>query len=631
MSAEALIWIIWSYLVGSLPFGYWITKLTSQENLLLIGYKKSSGSNVIKYVGVWQGVLTILLDALKGFLVVWLAQELGLVGWIQVAAALAVVIGHNWSPFLNFAGGRGIAALMGALLAFSLPITAISLIVFVAIFAVWDASIGTLLVFPVVILLSYIGGSFETMGMFALLVMFPVLFKRLSPLEEISNATLFVRRLLRDGDCAVFDFRIVRLIERYPTAFIPVHLVIGLIKRARGYVPPVLSLSPQDMAGLLSSGAKKAADHQEEVNRINVFPVADKDTGYNLAATTVGIESAIAKKEYRTFKNLAKDVRLSAVKSARGNAGMIYVGFLLGFFERIQEESIEIDAQIFAEALLISKIHARSAIHNPVDGTMLDVIDAAAKGAENYIKEGNNIIELLENSHKEAKAALKATTEKLEVLKKNNVVDAGALGFVRILEGWIENLKGDVPVASVMAPVNLSVEQAPPRYRYCVQIGFQNEGGNIQRLREELSLLGNSMEVLEAEGRVRLHIHTDQPEAVKAKLSFATDINVHIEDMRSQVEGTSIKPLGLVVGDTASLPQSFIEKNNITEIPFVAQFPNGKKVTKENAYQKMRDALKEGTPLPTTTNPSPASIMPVSYIVRRCLLESMERAMREEP
>ena len=77
MSGEALVWIIWSYFVGSLPFGYWITKLTSHENLLLIGYKKNSGSNVIKYIGKRRGILVIFLDIVKGFLVVWLAHELG--------------------------------------------------------------------------------------------------------------------------------------------------------------------------------------------------------------------------------------------------------------------------------------------------------------------------------------------------------------------------------------------------------------------------------------------------------------------------------------------------------------------------------------------------------------------------
>jgi len=612
MTAEILTWILWGYLIGSLPFGYLITKLSSNENLLEIGYKKSSGSNVVKHVGMWQGVLTISLDVAKGFIVVWLVQVLGLPEWVQIASALAVVIGHNWSVFLGFEGGRGIASLMGALLAFSFPITFIAILIFAAVFVIWDASIGTLLVFPVVAYLAYYMGSFETIGLFSLLVLFPVLFKRLSPTDEISNWNLFIRRLLMDGDHKIFDFRIVRLMDRYPSAFKPVLFVIGLIKQARGFVPPVLSLSPQDVAQLLSVAAKKAAAHQEEVNRINVFPVADKDTGYNLSATTVGIENVVSKKEYKTFKSLAKDVRLTAIKSARGNAGMIYVGFLLGFFERIQKETKGIDAQTFAKALLISSTRARSAIHNPVDGTMLDVISATAQGAKNYSKEGDNIIELLENSHKEAEAALKATTEKLEVLKKNNVVDAGALGFVRILEGWIEHLRGEVPAVSVMAPVNLTAEQPPLKYRYCVQIGFQKNRGNIQKLKEELSLLGNSMEVLEAEGRVRLHIHTDNPESVKEKLSFATDLNIHIEDMRAQVAQTSIKPLGLVVGDTASLPQSFIEKNNMVEIAFIAQFPNGEKVTKDNAYQKMRQALEKGDPLPTTSQP-PINILESSY------------------
>src|SRR4030043_1575852 len=110
-----IFYIIFAYLLGSIPFGY-IFSETSGKDILKIGWRKTSGSNVFRNVGAWQGVATGLGDVGKGFLAVWLAQYFNLSLQTQALCGVAVVVGNNWSCFLKLAGGRGIGNFIGAFL-----------------------------------------------------------------------------------------------------------------------------------------------------------------------------------------------------------------------------------------------------------------------------------------------------------------------------------------------------------------------------------------------------------------------------------------------------------------------------------------------------------------------------------
>jgi len=155
------IWVIISYLLGSIPFGYLITKFSTGKNVLEIGWRKTSGSNVFRNVGKWQGILTGILDLLKGYLAVLGAQKFGFPIEVQVVSGIAAVIGHNWSIFLKFAGGRGIGTMIGAFLALSPKILGLALIPFLLFAIIWNSSIGTLLFFPSAIFLSVFPSPFS--------------------------------------------------------------------------------------------------------------------------------------------------------------------------------------------------------------------------------------------------------------------------------------------------------------------------------------------------------------------------------------------------------------------------------------------------------------------------------------
>jgi len=211
----SIFYIILAYLLGSIPFGYLISKFSGKD-ILKIGWKKTSGSNVFRNVGKWQGALTGILDVGKGFLAVWLAQKLGLSSEIQIFSGVAAVTGHNWSCFLKFAGGRGVGTFIGAALALAPKILGFSLIPFVLLSLIWNAAIGTFFLFLGAIFLSIYFNQFEMAGIFSILSIVPIWIKRLSPIKELSlkKKGLIRNRLIFDNDQLCLDLRIKRILKR---------------------------------------------------------------------------------------------------------------------------------------------------------------------------------------------------------------------------------------------------------------------------------------------------------------------------------------------------------------------------------------------------------------------------------
>jgi glycerol-3-phosphate acyltransferase PlsY len=217
MSLSSIVPILFSYLLGSLPFGYLITRFSTGKNILEIGWRKTSGSNVFKNVGKWQGLLTGILDVFKGYLAVKLAQDFGFSSQIQALCGVAAVAGHNWSLFLKLAGGRGIGTFMGVALALSPKILGFSLIPFILLALIWNASIGTILFLLTGLILGKYFSQPE-ISLFVSVSLLPIFIKRLSPVREIfpieKNLALIRNRLIFDNDQLCLDLRIKGLIKR---------------------------------------------------------------------------------------------------------------------------------------------------------------------------------------------------------------------------------------------------------------------------------------------------------------------------------------------------------------------------------------------------------------------------------
>ena len=215
MVSLSVIFIIIAYLLGSIPFGYIFSKISRME-ILKIGWRKTSGSNVFRYVGFWQGLATGLGDVGKGALAVWLAQISGQSLPVQALCGVAAVTGHNWSCFLKLAGGRGIGTFIGAFLVLSPKILGFSLIPLLLLALIWNAAIGTILFLITAIILVIYFGQLGTIGLLPLISLLPVFIKRLSPIKELSlkKGEIIRNRLIFDDDIPCFDLRIVRIYKR---------------------------------------------------------------------------------------------------------------------------------------------------------------------------------------------------------------------------------------------------------------------------------------------------------------------------------------------------------------------------------------------------------------------------------
>jgi len=186
-----------AYILGAIPFAYIFTKLFTKKDIMEIGWKKACSSNVFTNIGKLPALLTFIFDVLKGFAIICIARELGLSPVTQAIAGFLAVVGHNWSIFLDFKGGRGIATLLGGCLAFN-PVIGITILIPVILTAiVWTGSIGT--IFSYFLAMTW-GYAIDDYGLFLLffLCLIPIIIKRLSPINTLRGHVK--NRLLFDQD-----------------------------------------------------------------------------------------------------------------------------------------------------------------------------------------------------------------------------------------------------------------------------------------------------------------------------------------------------------------------------------------------------------------------------------------------
>ena len=208
-----IFYLFFAYLLGSIPFGFIFTFLFARKNILEIGWRKTSGSNVFKNVGKVPGLLTGIFDLLKGFFAVYLAKKLGLPELVQVLSGVLAIVGHNWSIYLKFAGGRGIGTFIGAGLALGPKILGLSFLPFAILAIIWNASIGTILLLIISIFLSVYFNQFQAIGTFTLISLLPIFLKRLSPVKELKGKEIFLNRLVFDNNESCLGLRIKSLIK----------------------------------------------------------------------------------------------------------------------------------------------------------------------------------------------------------------------------------------------------------------------------------------------------------------------------------------------------------------------------------------------------------------------------------
>ena len=355
-------------------------------------------------------------------------------------------------------------------------------------------------------------------------------------------------------------------------------------------------LTPKELKKMMLFSWERVERDKEEINKINVFPVPDQDTGTNLAKTLLGIKDEIQDKEFDNLSKISESALNGAMTAAQGNAGIIYTGFLAGFLPSLEDKNM-IDAQGLARAFRPGLERAISSIQNPKEGTILDVIKAATETFEKEAPKEKNIITLLQKAIEKSQQALLETQDKMEILKKANVVDAGGLGFLMILESYLDAIDGEeekmkITIERPSEKVRRFIQTISNRYEVVALI--QEPKIEEAILKEKLGEFGNSLDTVSVGNKIKIHIHTDFVDEVKDIIrNSGTVQNIRVEDMASEAAGEeSLRnvSIGIIADQGADLTLKILERYEIKTIPY--SFTNQEFIgVCEKQLEKFRNSL----------------------------------------
>jgi len=314
---------------------------------------------------------------------------------------------------------------------------------------------------------------------------------------------------------------------------------------------------------VITSAYAHLEERRQEVNDLNVFPVADGDTGDNMAMTMRAVMEELDRLDGQEVDEvgrtrLVQALARAALMGARGNSGVILSQIVRGAAEELASRPGElVDPVLVASAFASAADAAYASVRDPAEGTMLTVFREMAhsiarqlahleadkqrlNGGVSEEQQDAVLAEVLEQAIADGQRAVERTPEQLEVLRESGVVDAGGYGLVLILAGVVAGLRGE----GAAAP-EVSHHEAPPlsrphhedsRYRYCTNFIVSGAGLASRDFLPRLEGLGDSVLVVGDEATLKVHVHTDEPEAAVALFEGAGEVtNLDVADMREQI------------------------------------------------------------------------------------------------
>ena len=376
----------------------------------------------------------------------------------------------------------------------------------------------------------------------------------------------------------------------------------------------------------LIAGSRRVIARREQLNRINVFPVPDGDTGSNLAFTLTSVLDGALSRPAREAGALLRAVADDALDGARGNSGAILAQFFHGLGERVGTLASLSPAQL-AAAVRTGAEQARGALSEPREGTVLSVIQAFADALQ---QPATSLRDWFDAALQRSRRALANTPNQLAVLRQAGVVDAGAQGFVDLLEGVADFISQGRPAARRdesdderlhdshdAAAGDRFDSEANPAHRWCSECVIEAGDASIasidrEGLRAVIGGLDASSVVLAGGGeRLRLHAHVACPGRLFELASgFGRVTQRKADDMQAQQRAVQNPAAVTVVTDSgADLPAAWIERSGLSMVPVRLNFGDEDfldKVTMHPAefYARLR-GIADGEPLPQTSQPTP--------------------------
>ena len=304
----------------------------------------------------------------------------------------------------------------------------------------------------------------------------------------------------------------------------------------------VQSVDGKTLAGMLIHASACLNAEKQKINELNVFPVPDGDTGTNMSLTISTAAAELRQKKPTTVEKAAAVCASAMLRGARGNSGVI-LSLIFRGFSRAMKDKTEMNGIDLADALNAGVIAAYKAVMKPAEGTVLTVSRLAGERAGRAAEENSAFEYVLESSIERAREALADTINQNPVLKKAGVVDAGGMGFVVILQGMLDELRGvaapnedevDKPAQDKADFGSLADEEITFTYD-TVFIVRRTGGKPLDEYRAWLETMGDSLVIGEGDEEFKVHVHTDEPGLVLTKAAeFGTLELAKIENMRTQ-------------------------------------------------------------------------------------------------
>jgi len=317
----------------------------------------------------------------------------------------------------------------------------------------------------------------------------------------------------------------------------------------------ITALDGKRFAEMVIQGANHLSANAKMVDALNVFPVPDGDTGTNMNLSMTSGAKEVKNNSQEHIGKVGAALSKGLLMGARGNSGVILSQLFRGFSKAVESKAV-ISGSDFAHALESGVETAYKAVMKPVEGTILTVAKDSAKGAVAAAQKSEDIIYIMEEVLKEAKASLKRTPDLLPVLKEVGVVDSGGQGLVFVYEGFLAQLKGEsLPESSDLLPSMSELVSAEHHksiqghintedivFGYCTEFMVRFEQEKVAKhpfdegtFRNDLSKYGDSLLVIADEDVVKVHIHSEQPgEVLTYGQRYGNLINMKIENMRQQ-------------------------------------------------------------------------------------------------
>ncbi|MFC4798175.1 DAK2 domain-containing protein [Neobacillus sp. GCM10023253] len=343
----------------------------------------------------------------------------------------------------------------------------------------------------------------------------------------------------------------------------------------------ITALDGKRFAEMIIQGANHLSANAKMVDALNVFPVPDGDTGTNMNLSMTSGAKEVKNNVQEHIGKVGVSLSKGLLMGARGNSGVILSQLFRGFSKAIEAKAI-INGNEFAGALEAGVETAYKAVMKPVEGTILTVAKDAAKKAVQTAQKSNDIVVIMEDVLKEAKASLKRTPDLLPVLKEVGVVDSGGQGLVCVYEGFLAELKGEkLPDSPEVMPsmdelvnaehhksVQGHINTEDIEFGYCTEFMVRFETEKIAKhpfnettFRNDLSNYGDSLLVISDDDIVKVHIHSEQPgEVLTYGQRYGNLINMKIENMRQQhsnIVGETHTPLATAVKETPKEKQGY--------------------------------------------------------------------------